>query len=374
MNQKTQKINQFQKIDTNHEDIIHDIAFDYYGKKLATCSTDRSVKIYQKSSNGEWKQINSITNQDGPVWKVKWAHPEFGNILAACSMDRYINIYEENRDFNQKDQSKKNNQKYNKYVYKINKDKQGTWRNTQIYDNESIEDMKFGPKHLGLILAIARADGIIRIFMFKDMLNLQIQEKITEINITKLGINSISWSKNRFDKPMIAIGCKDFNTSQIKHYCNVYGNTIKMPEEVEKSECFQIYAINIIANQQKLNQQIKIYPDETKQNEFLHSQAVNDVSWSLHNGKSFHLIGTCGKEGAIVWYLKNLEENQLQVLQKVILNYNLEVEVWKISWNLSGQLVSTTDSAEEMNVYQSKGIGQWQNVKTVKLYQDEIYF
>ncbi len=28
-----------------HEDYIHDIAFDYYGKRLATCSSDQSIKV-----------------------------------------------------------------------------------------------------------------------------------------------------------------------------------------------------------------------------------------------------------------------------------------------------------------------------------------
>ena len=32
-------------VDTQHDDMIHDSQFDYYGTKLATCSTDRTVKI-----------------------------------------------------------------------------------------------------------------------------------------------------------------------------------------------------------------------------------------------------------------------------------------------------------------------------------------
>ena len=38
-------------IDAMHEDYIHDIAFDYYGKRLASCSSDQYIKV----SRREWR-------------------------------------------------------------------------------------------------------------------------------------------------------------------------------------------------------------------------------------------------------------------------------------------------------------------------------
>ena len=32
-------------IQTEHKDIIHDVSFDYYGKRMATCSSDHTVKV-----------------------------------------------------------------------------------------------------------------------------------------------------------------------------------------------------------------------------------------------------------------------------------------------------------------------------------------
>lgn len=31
----------------------------------------------------------------GQIWKVRWADPEFGQILASCSFDRTVRIWEE---------------------------------------------------------------------------------------------------------------------------------------------------------------------------------------------------------------------------------------------------------------------------------------
>ena len=35
-----------QTIDTMHGDMVHDAQFDYYGRRLATCSSDRLIKVY----------------------------------------------------------------------------------------------------------------------------------------------------------------------------------------------------------------------------------------------------------------------------------------------------------------------------------------
>lgn len=34
-------------INAEHKDLIHDIAYDYYGKRMATCSSDQIVKVIQ---------------------------------------------------------------------------------------------------------------------------------------------------------------------------------------------------------------------------------------------------------------------------------------------------------------------------------------
>ncbi len=33
-------------IDTGHADMVHDTQLDYYGRRMATCSSDRSVRVY----------------------------------------------------------------------------------------------------------------------------------------------------------------------------------------------------------------------------------------------------------------------------------------------------------------------------------------
>lgn len=36
---------QARTINAEHKDLIHDVAYDFYGRRMATCSSDQSVKV-----------------------------------------------------------------------------------------------------------------------------------------------------------------------------------------------------------------------------------------------------------------------------------------------------------------------------------------
>lgn len=88
--------NQFNQIETKHDDIVHDLAINFYGKRMATCSSDQKISIFDLDENGAWILKNQILRaHSGSIWKVCWAHPEFGQVLASCSFDRNVCIWEE---------------------------------------------------------------------------------------------------------------------------------------------------------------------------------------------------------------------------------------------------------------------------------------
>jgi len=87
---------------------------------------------------------------------VSWAHPEFGQLLASCSLDRNVNIWEEQE----------------------NVDAAGhvvsRWhKRAQLGDAlDSVNDVRFAPRHLGLKLAAGSADGRVRVYEAFDVMNL----------------------------------------------------------------------------------------------------------------------------------------------------------------------------------------------------------
>lgn len=84
-----------QVVESGHQDVVHDVAMDFYGKRLASCSSDRLIKLFAVGSSDAPTALATLSGHEGPVWQVAWAHPKFGSILASCSYDRRVIIWRE---------------------------------------------------------------------------------------------------------------------------------------------------------------------------------------------------------------------------------------------------------------------------------------
>jgi hypothetical protein len=60
--------------DTAHADMVHDAQLDYYGKRLATCSSDRAIKIFDVLGDTH-QHVADLVGHQGPVWQVRRIHP-----------------------------------------------------------------------------------------------------------------------------------------------------------------------------------------------------------------------------------------------------------------------------------------------------------
>lgn len=71
-------------VDTQHDDMVHDAQLDYYGRKLATCSSDRTIKIFENTDD-RLTLLATLTGHEGPVWQVSASNAP----LAHSSRDAY---------------------------------------------------------------------------------------------------------------------------------------------------------------------------------------------------------------------------------------------------------------------------------------------
>lgn len=83
--------------DSGHQDMVHDAQLDYYGRRLATCSSDRTVKVFDIVGETH-THLADLRGHEGPVWQVCWAHPKFGSVLASCSFDHRVIVWKEGQD------------------------------------------------------------------------------------------------------------------------------------------------------------------------------------------------------------------------------------------------------------------------------------
>ena len=162
----------------------------------------------------------SVQTHSGSVWRVTWAHPEFGQVLASCSFDRTAAVWEEIVGESNDKQRGLSHWVRATYLPELSEvTHSGSWsvsssiqvwtmssifaplqikRTTLVDSRTSVTDVKFAPKHMGLMLTTCSADGVVRISEAPDVMNLSQWSLQHEISC-KLSCSCISWNPSRLD-------------------------------------------------------------------------------------------------------------------------------------------------------------------------------
>lgn len=291
--------------DSGHADMVHDIQFDYYGRRLATCSSDRSIKVFNATGEQAVPEAE-LLGHDGPVWQVAWAHPRFGNILASCSFDNSIIIWKETQS--------------------------GVW--SQVYSSQahtaSVNGISFAPHELGLILASASSDGSIAILTYQTDGNWAV-EKIEPAHA--VGVNAVSWSPatpagsllsakgaSQPDRRLASCGCD--NAVKVWQYSESQGQWLQQGSTL-----------------------------------LGHSDWVRDVAWAPNLGLPKSTIASCGQDGqALVW----TEDGSGAWTSTALLR--LQEPVWRVSWSITGNILAVTDGRDNVTLWKEVTDGQWQQI------------
>ena len=177
------------------QQIIHDVAYDYFGRRVAVCSSDQWIRIYDDSvKTAEWKA------HGGSIWRLTWAHPEFGQVLASCSFDRKICIWEERGDTEESTLASN-----------------GAWRLArELQDSrDSVNHVTFAPKRWGLLLASCSADRKVRVHEAPDVMDLANWGLTAEFEAdagkgrAAVAPQCVAWNPSPTDPLMLVIGMSD---------------------------------------------------------------------------------------------------------------------------------------------------------------------
>ena len=177
------------------QQIIHDVAYDYFGRRVAVCSSDQWIRIYDDSvKTAEWKA------HGGSIWRLTWAHPEFGQVLVSCSFDRKICVWEERGDTEEA-------------MLASN----GAWRLArELQDSrDSVNHVTFAPKRWGLLLASCSADRKVRLHEAPDVMDLANWGLTAEFEAdagkarAAVAPQCVAWNPSPTDPLMLVIGMSD---------------------------------------------------------------------------------------------------------------------------------------------------------------------
>ncbi|GAB0194375.1 protein SEC13 [Grus japonensis] len=295
-------------VDTSHEDMIHDAQMDYYGTRLATCSSDRSVKIFDVRNGGQIL-IADLRGHEGPVWQVAWAHPMYGNILASCSYDRKVIIW---------------------------KEENGTWEKTYEYTghDSSVNSVCWAPHDYGLILACGSSDGAISLLSYTGDGQWEVK-KIS--NAHTIGCNAVSWA------PAV-----------------VPGSLIEQPSG-QKPNYIKRFASGGCDNL------VKIWKEEDgqwKEEQKLeaHSDWVRDVAWAPSIGLPTSTIASCSQDGRVfIWTCDDASGNSWS--PKLLHKFN-DV-VWHVSWSITANILAVSGGDNKVTLWKESVDGLWACISDV---------
>lgn len=286
-------------IETGHEDMIHGAEVDFYGLRLATCSSDHSVKIYN-IKNGAHTLVEDLKGHFGPVWQVAWGHPKFGNLLASCSYDRKVIIWKETS---------------------------GKWAKYYEYANHdsSVNSVQFAHVNFGLVLACGSSDGSISILTFQSETNTWEAKKIQ--NAHAIGCNAVSWAP-----PFTAEPAYEKNTNQpiikrlVSGGCD---NLVKIWKE-DGDHWVEEWKLEV------------------------HSDWIRDVAWAPSIGLSRFTIASCSQDRrVIIW-----TSEDCQGWNSTVLN-TFEDVVWNVSWSLNGNILAVSGGDNKITLWKEDLEGKW---------------
>ncbi|KAK5787599.1 hypothetical protein VI817_010096 [Penicillium citrinum] len=294
--------------------MIHDAGLDYYGRRLATCSSDKTIKIFEIEGESH-RLVETLKGHEGAVWCVAWAHPKFGTILASSSYDGKVLIWRE--------------QPHNA----TSPAGGSSW--TKVFDfslhTASVNMVSWAPHESGCLLACASSDGSVSVLEFRDN-NWTHQT----FHAHGMGVNSISWAPAAFAGSLIS--SNPGPGQQRRFVTGGSDNLVKIWDYNSESKTYNL--------------------TQTLEG---HSDWVRDVAWSPSILSKSYIASASQDKTVRIWTSDASNPGQWT-------SQTLEFDsvLWRVSWSLSGNILAVSGGDNKVSLWKENLKGQWEKVKDIE--------
>lgn len=312
------------RIETNHDELIHDAQANYYGTKLATCSSDHTIKIYQLNGN-QSKLLTELHGHLGAVWQLDWSHPEYENLLASCSYDKKVIIWKEEDN--------------------------GHWKSIKEFKEHdaSVSSIQWAPREFGLMLACASSDGSISIIKRTAHDDWEAR-KIP--NAHSRGVNSISWA------PPISSVSIFRPTSTSAPGSGDSTAPLRRPTLVKRfvsGGCDNL---------------CKIWKYDDDRDEWVaerdlenHTDWVRDVAWAPSIGLPKTYIASCSQDKKVIIWTNNDGPDGSEWESRVLNDFN-DI-VWHVSWSIMGNILAISSGENQVSLWKEDISGEFRRIQNL---------
>ncbi|KAJ1986509.1 epoxide hydrolase, soluble (sEH) [Dimargaris cristalligena] len=467
---------QLVRFDPNHDDLIADMEFDIYGNRLCTVSSDHTIKVWQRctgaNTSGQWQLMSSWKGHDSSLTKVSWAHPEFGNLIATGSFDRTVRIWQQRRQeaayhgtgvgtsgtaaaapaaaapshisaaaggadtnpaalrFGADTPAGRSGLQSNSLLEAaamvggmVSDASVNAWHMiTAKKDAQGmIVDLAFAPHFMGLQLAAASSDGVVRIYETGSPVKFDTWSLLSEIDVNGSPIlapyleerlHPHTAAGNDDPTPGGGLGSDHGGPSHPpSHVAAGSGNVPLTAEQnlLAQSNAFQEVGNNLciswcptrfLTNTMAVGcgreKDAKIYRFAGGRwvvYEVLegHTDIVHSISWAPQVGRSYHLVATACRDTYVRIYRVDtsyssdivsgdsndlVEEYEaaapgLQLNATLVASFNDHgAEVWSVSWNVTGTILSSSGDDGKVRLWKATSTGEWREIETISTEQD----
>ncbi|KAK7059748.1 purine-cytosine permease fcyB [Favolaschia claudopus] len=411
-------------ISTAHGDLVTDASYDFYGLRLATCSLDQRIKLWQlDETNGNWELEDDWKAHDAAVSKISWTHPEFGNIIASASFDRTVKVWEQTSGIGMPEPQQPvqangsgSNASTSRWIERaVLPEARGT-----------VRAVEFAPHHFGLKLASISSDNHLRIYECLEQPSLTTWQLSEETDIQALPLSpsaspftraqqtnalatptQTSSSLDGASAPLIAQALQQGlqQSSSTSQQRPGLGN-----READGgwciSWCKDRYWGELIAAGAGTSGVVKIIqlmpsnrpitlltldPSPAVEGALVpadpdaggpSSSAITSVSWAPSCGRSYHLIATGGRDGHVrIWRVKPGEEveddmaadsEDGQWSASIVADFeNHKSAVGRVEWNITGTVLSSAGNDGRIRLWKATSGNVWRPAGSIGVEQSE---
>lgn len=291
--------------------MLHDAQMDFYGKRLATCSSDRTVKVFDVEKK---KQLAELKGHSGPVWEVCWAHPKYGSLLASCGYDGKVIVWKETA---------------------------GEWAMEYEHaaHDASVNSISWAPHEAGLILACGSSDGQISILS-----NANNTWSSWKFAAHQIGVNAVSWSPAVHPAALVAEKSPDAVRVRLAS-----GGSDKL---------VKLWTVDPSSSEIGSPTILKV-----------HNGWVRDVAWAANVGLPYDSIASCDQNGVVVVWTCGANRDggdSNDWTSQQLPDFN--GIVWRVSWSVTGNMLAVSSSDNRVTLWKQslERSGHWKMVSEVE--------
>lgn len=310
-----------------HGDVIHDAELDYYGQRLATCSSDQTIKIFEVSEqDGSQRLLDTLKGHEGPVWQIVWGHPKFGSgsgagLLASCGYDGKVLVWKEDRQ-------------------------NGPWRLLASYTEHqaSVNSIAWAPVEYGCVLLAGSSDGRVSVLEVKPEGSCVAQ---CVINAHQIGTNAVSWAPYQDPSAGSTASQRGEESNNSKDNNSNKASNLRPIVTGGSDNLVKIWKLE--------NENSQEYVLDTVLEG--HSDWVRDVTWSPSTLLRNYIASGSQDRRVLIW----TQDPTTEKWEKTELREQPFPDiVWRLSWSLSGNILAVSGGDNKVTLWKEGQEGKWE--------------